>query len=453
MQQPAVTAQNIVARLERLPPSPWHVRMRAIVGSATFFDAFDALTIAFVAPALIGEWRLKPTEVGLLISAGFIGQAVGGVVFGWAAERYGRVRVLIWTVVLISLTSLGCAAAWSFGSLLVLRVLAGLGLGGELPIGIAYINEFANAERRGWFVLIYQSIYALGIVVVSSVAVWIVPHLGWQWMFIIGAIPALIVIPLRRSLPESPRWLASRGRIDKANAVVSRIEKEISKDGQVPMPQPRTVPAVSTVRGSWRDLFGGPYLRRSLMVWSVSFLANFVGFGVTLWLPSIYKTVFKLPNQEALLLSVLSNIMILLAVFSCSLVIDRAGRRPWFSFTFVMTALPLFAIYALGEHVTVVEMLLLSTVASYFFPQLQLGMTLYPAELYPTRIRALGAGITGIWTRLGTIIGPIIIGYVLQNAGLGADFLMLAALALLGALIMVLFGVETRKRLLEEVSP
>jgi MFS transporter, putative metabolite:H+ symporter len=404
----AGTAENIVARLERLPPSPWHVRMRAIVASATFFDAFDALTIAFVAPALIGEWHLKPTEVGLPISTGFIGQAVGGVAFGWAAERFGRVRVLIWTVALISVTGLGCAA-WSFGSLLVLRVLAGL----------AQINEFANAERRGWFVLIYESIYAVGIVVVSSVAVWIVPHLGWQWMFIIGAIPALIVIPLRRSLPESPRWLASLGRIEEAHAVVSRIENEVSKDGRLPMPEPRTVPAVSTARGSWRDLPSGPYLRRSLRVWSVSFIANFVGFGVTLWLPSIYKTVFKLPNQEALLLSVLSNVMILLAVFSCSLVIDRAGRRPWFSFTFAMTALPLFAIYA--RAYTVVEMLLLSTVASYFFPQLQLGMTLYPAELYPTRMRALGAGTTAIWTRLGTIIGPIVIGYVLQNAGIGPD--------------------------------
>jgi MFS transporter, putative metabolite:H+ symporter len=266
MEQTAVTAENIVARLERLPPSPWHVRMRAIVASATFFDAFDALTIAFVAPALIGEWQLKPTEVGLLISTGFIGQAVGGVAFGWAAERFGRVRVLIWTVALISVTSLGCAAAWSFGSLLVLRVLAGLGLGGELPIGIAYINEFANAERRGWFVLIYESIYAVGIVVVSSVAVWIVPHLGWQWMFIIGAIPALIVIPLRRSLPESPRWLAGRGRIEEAHALVSRIENEVSKDGWMPMPEPRTVPAVSTARGSWRDLLSGRYLRRSLMV-------------------------------------------------------------------------------------------------------------------------------------------------------------------------------------------
>lgn len=453
MDRIAVAAGEIVGRLERLPPSPWHVRMRAIVGSATFFDSFDALAIAFVAPALIGQWHLRPTQVGLLISAGFLGQAVGGIGFGWAAERYGRLRVLVWTVLLLSLTSLGCAAAWNLGSLLVLRFLSGLGLGGELPVGIAYINEFAKAERRGWFVLIYESVYAVGIVAVSLLSVWVVPHLGWQWMFIIGAIPALVVIPLRRTMPESPRWLASRGLMEEADAVLRRIEDEISKGGKLPLPAPEPVPPVSTARAGWRDLFGGIYLRRTLMVWSTSFIANFVGFGVTLWLPSIYKTVFKLPNQEALLLSVLSNVMILLAVLTCSFVIDRAGRRPLFSFVFAMTALPLFAIYLAGAHITVAAMLVWATVASYFFPQLQLGMTLYPSELYPTRMRALGAGITGLWTRIGTFIGPIVIGYVLQNAGLGADFLMLGALALLGTLIMILFGVETRKRLLEEVSP
>jgi len=449
----SVTAESIIGRIERLPSSPWHIRMRAIVGSATFFDSFDSLSIAFVAPALIGQWHLRPTEIGFLISAGSIGSVIGGVGFGWAAERYGRLRTLIWTVWLLALTSLACAAAWDFWSLFALRVLAGLGLGGELPVAIAYINEFAMAQRRGWFVLIYESIYAVGIVAVSLSAVWIVPHLGWQWMFIIGALPALIVIPLRRTMPESPRWLASRGRTEEADAVLRRIETEVSNSGRIPLPEPRPVVAVSTARGSWRDLFAGIYLRRTLMIWAATFIATFVGFGVTLWLPSIYKTVFKLPDQQSLLLSVLSNVMILIAVFTCSLVIDRTGRRPWFSLVFLGTALPLFAIYLLGANITVVSMLIWATVASFFFPQLQLGMTLYPSELYPTRMRALGAGIAGIWTRLGVVVGPPVIGYVLQNFGLGADFLMLGSFAILGALVMVVFGVETRRRLLEEVSP
>jgi len=155
MQQSSLTQEDVVARLERLPTSAWHVKMRAIVGSATFFDAFDGLAIAFVAPALIGEWHLRPTDIGFLLAAGAVGGAFGGLVFGWIAERYGRLRALIWTVLVFSVASLACAGAWNFTSMLVLRFIAGAGLGGEVPIAIAYINEFAKAERRGWFVLIF----------------------------------------------------------------------------------------------------------------------------------------------------------------------------------------------------------------------------------------------------------------------------------------------------------
>jgi putative MFS transporter len=454
MSPSSLTAEAIVARIERLPVSPWHVRMRVIVASATFFDAFDALTIAFVAPALIGLWHLRPSDIGLLISSGFLGQAIGSAGFGWAAERYGRLRVLVWTVALFSVLSLASAVAWDFASLLLLRFVAGIGLGGELPVGITYINEFAKAERRGWFVLIYQSIYPVGIIMVSLVAAWIVPHFGWQWMFVIGALPAGLAVVFRRTLPESPRWLASRGRLEEADRTLASIEDAVSDGGRRPLPPPSAaVPPMPHIRASRHDLFGGRYLRRTITVWIMSFIATFVGFGVTLWLPSIYRTVFKLPVQQALLLSVLSNVALLLGVLTCSVMIDRAGRRVWFTLGFALTAIPLIVVFGLGAGVTVASMLVLATIASYFLAQLQLGMTLYPAELYPTRIRALGAGITGIWGRMGSIVGPPIIGLVLQTAGLGADFLMLAAAALIGAATMWFFAVETRGQLLEELSP
>src|ERR1700722_19875666 len=130
MSAAVLTPESIIARIERLPVSPWHVRMRVIVGSATFFDAFDALTIAFVAPALSGLWHLRPSDIGFLISSGFIGQAIGAAGFGWAAERYGRLRVLTWTVAIISVFSLACAWAWGFWSLFLLRFIQGFGLGG-----------------------------------------------------------------------------------------------------------------------------------------------------------------------------------------------------------------------------------------------------------------------------------------------------------------------------------
>ena len=136
----AISAQQIAARIERLPVSRWHTKMRLIIGTAWFFDGFDALTIAFVLPALIPMWKLGPEQIGLLIAAGYAGQAIGSVAAGWAAERYGRTRVMLWMLVIFTLGSFSCAAAWSLGSMMVLRFIQGLGLGGEIPIMHAYVD-------------------------------------------------------------------------------------------------------------------------------------------------------------------------------------------------------------------------------------------------------------------------------------------------------------------------
>jgi putative MFS transporter len=146
-----VTPAQIAARIERLPFSPWHVKLRVIMGVATFFDAFDALAIAYVLPALIPLWKLAPGQVGLLISIGFAGQLVGAILFGWLAEKQGRVRIAAWTIGIFSVFSLVCAFSWNLPSMLVFRFFQGLGLGGQVPIAAAYINEIAKAEGRGRF--------------------------------------------------------------------------------------------------------------------------------------------------------------------------------------------------------------------------------------------------------------------------------------------------------------
>jgi MFS transporter, putative metabolite:H+ symporter len=335
----------------------------------------------------------------------------------------------------------------------VLRFIAGLGLGGELPVGTTYINEFAKAGRRGWFVLIYQSVFPVGNMMAALVGAWVVPHLGWRAMFIIGALPAGLIVLFRRMLPESPRWLASRGRLAEADRALRRIEDAVSGGGKRELPPPLPVPAVVVARASWRDLFGALYRRRTFAVWLLTFCSQFIAVGVTLWLPGIYKAVFKLPDQDALLLSSCTYVAQVLGVLTCSAMVDRAGRRKWLSAIYTLAAVPLLLIFVLSKGITVPEMLVLAVVAGYFLAQLQLGMSLYPSELYPTRIRALGSGIAGIWGRMGAVVGPPVIGLVLQRAGLGGVFLMLAAAALVGAGTMWFFGTETRCRLLEELSP
>ena len=141
---------TVVARIERLPTSSWQVKARIIVGTATFFDAFDSLAIASVLPVLIPLWKIAPpqigSKVGLLISAGFLGQLVGALLFGWIAERYGRMPAMIWSIALFAVMSLVCAFAWDYNSFLVFRTIQGIGLGGEVPVAATYISELTRAR-------------------------------------------------------------------------------------------------------------------------------------------------------------------------------------------------------------------------------------------------------------------------------------------------------------------
>src|SRR5256886_15570030 len=230
---------DVVARIERLPTSWWHVKTGIIVGVATFFDAFDALAIATVLPVLAPLWKLTPPQIGILISAGFLGQLVGALLFGWVAERLGRMTAMVWSIATFAVMSLVCALAWDYNSFLVFRTIQGIGLGGEVPVAAVFISELAKAHGRGRFVLLYELVFPIGLVAAALLGLWIVPHLGWQWMFVIGALPAFLALVLRRLLPESPRWLAVHGRNAEAETAMALIEAETQKATGKPPPPPK----------------------------------------------------------------------------------------------------------------------------------------------------------------------------------------------------------------------
>src|SRR6516225_9057728 len=236
-----VAVDNIVARLERLPTSWWQVKTRIIVGVATFFDAFDALAIASVLPVIAPLWKLAPQQIGFMISAGFLGQLAGALLFGFIAERYGRMTAMIWSIALFGVMSLVCAFAWDYNSLLIFRTIQGVGLGGEVPVAAVFISELAKAHGRGRFVLLYELVFPIGLVAASLLGLWVVPHLGWQYMFVIGALPALLALVLRSLLPESPRWLAVHGRHAEAEAATEgdRSAAAVGEAGRVHRRQTR----------------------------------------------------------------------------------------------------------------------------------------------------------------------------------------------------------------------
>src|SRR3954467_4385495 len=223
----ATTANaELVARLERLPVTRRLLLIRIIIGSAPFFAPPPVLVIAFAMPSLVKEWHLTPTWIGLILSAGYLGQLIGAVLFGWVAEKIGRMPTLLITILLFVSMDVACLFAWSGASMLVFRFLQGIGTGGEVPVASAYINEFIGAKKRGRFFLLYELIFPVGLMFAGIAGFFLVPHFGWQALFVVGLVPAVLMIPLRMLMPESPRWLAARGRIAKADKVVTMLERE-----------------------------------------------------------------------------------------------------------------------------------------------------------------------------------------------------------------------------------
>ena len=233
------------------------------------------------------------------------------------------------------LLSIACAFAWSYQSLLVLRTLQGLGLGAEVPVAAAYISELAKARGRGRFVLLFELVFPVGIVMAALLGRWIVPILGWQYMFYIGGLPALLALFLMRLLPESPRWLASSGRASEATDTLTYIEKEVEKASGAPLPNIGPLAeSIETNRASLADLCGPAYLGRTLLLWLCWFATYLVNYGLTTWLPSVYQQVFKLPLEQSLSYGLIASALGLVSSLLCAIFIDRVGRRVWFSAAF-----------------------------------------------------------------------------------------------------------------------
>jgi len=449
----AISQQEVVARLERLPLSSWHVKMRVTVGTATFFDAFDALAIAFILPAIIPLWHMKPADIGWLISMGYVGQLIGALVGGSLAERFGRRPVIVVSILWFGLLSIACAHASSYESLLTLRTLQGLGLGAEVPVAATYISELAKAHGRGRFVLLFELVFPVGILMAALLGRWIVPHFGWQYMFYIGGLPALLALFMMRLMPESPRWLANRGRMDDAKKTLVDIEGQVARASGRPLPPPQAVGAVPAAsRAVWMDLFKGDYARRTLVLWLCWFATYLANYGLTTWLPSVYQQVFKLPIGQALSYGLIANVLGLASSLACALLIDRVGRRLWFACAFGGSAAALLALWAIGPT-TAERVLVCSTVSFMCISTLSLGLYLYTAESYPTRVRALGTGAATAWLRIASIIGPVTVGLLVAKGGLGTVFLLFGGIVLIAAVVVAAFGTETKGKVLEEISP
>jgi MFS transporter, putative metabolite:H+ symporter len=459
---------ELIARLEAIPFSSWHLRARIIMGSATFFDAFDALSLAFVLPVLVRLWNISAVQIGWLIAIGYLGQFAGALIFGGLAERYGRVRSAAGATALMSVMSIACALAGNFPVLLALRLIQGIGVGGEMPVAAVYINELSKAHGRGKFFLLYEMIFPIGLMMTGQIGALVVPTFGWPVMFLIGGVPGLVIAGLLLRLRESPRWLISRGRLQEAEAIIREIEETtthtlgakntegVRQRPDIPdQPASRDLRDLRGLRGpsrtSWSELLSPIYRSRTTIVWVLWACAYFITNGLNNWMPTLYNRVYGLSLDQALRAGTLTNIAQVAVLLACAFVVDRIGRRRWMTVSFVAGAILLGALgsFAAGS---VTAVIVLVTLSYGVVGSVNAVLYLYTPEIYPTRMRAIGTGAATCWLRLASAAGPLLVGYLVAARGTAAVFMMFAAAGVVGALAATLM-LETRNRRLEDIAP
>jgi putative MFS transporter len=371
------------------------------------------------------------------------------LLFSWLAEKFGRVPSAAAATALMSIVSLACATAGSFPALLGYRMIQGIGVGGEMPVAATYISELSKARGRGKFFMLYELMFPIGLMCTSQIGAWVVPAFGWQAMFLIGGIPGLVVTWFLLRLPESPRWLLSKGRVAEAELVVKQIEAW-SQAGGPPAETPQVRKESRPQRGRWSEVLAAGFRGRTLVVWTLWAAAYFVTNSLNNWMPSLYNTIYHLNLQQALRAASMTNVAQVAVLLFCAFNIDRVGRRNWTVACFVIGGATLAAL-GFSRAQSVLSVMILGTLGYGIIGSINAVLYLYTPEIYPTRIRALGTGLATSWLRLASAVGPAIVGIMVGMGGIGSVFTMFAAISIVGAFASI-WMIETGSRRLEEIA-
>ncbi|MBV9505968.1 MAG: MFS transporter [Acidobacteriia bacterium] len=445
----------LLARMEEAPATLWRAKCRVVMGSATFFDAFSALSLAFALPVLTSLWHLSSRQAGLLISIAYVGQLLGAFLFTWIAEKFGRIPSGTIAVAIMAVMSLGCCFANGFTPLLVCRLVQGIGIGGEMPVAAAYISELSQARGRGRFFLLYEIIFPVGLMAAGQVGALLVPAFGWKAIFVAAGIPGLIVALLLANLPESPRWLISKGRFDEAEAIVRQMETGDGARGlrsRAPVTDVAGLDAPpSAGQTRWSEPLSPFYRKRTLIVWSLWACAYFVANGLNNWMPSLYTSVYHLGLRQSLRAASMTNVSQVVLVLISAFTIDRIGRRIWTGACFVGCGVLLAILGITGAH-TALAVMIFGTLSYGVLGSANAVLYLYTPEVYPTRMRAIGTGLATAWLRIASATGPILVGLMVDHGGIATVFLVFAGVSALGALASIGM-IETRHKRLETIAP
>jgi putative MFS transporter len=463
---PATSYGTIAARLDRLPPS-WHVWSRVLLLSlGGVFEFYDLFFTGYVAPGMVRSGVFTPQSLGIFnvlgplgvqglgtfVFATFAGLFVGAILFGSAADRYGRKTVFVASLLWYSVTTFIMAFQSSGFGIDLWRFIAGIGIGIELVTIDTYISELIPRRERGRAFAVNQFV-TFTIVPVVALLAWLLVPLsplgfdGWRWVVVIGSVGALVVFWIQREVPESPRWLARHGRFEEAERITAAIEAGVVREkGALPAPAAAVEHAAGS--GDFGEIFAPPYGRRTLMLSVFNFFQSIGFYGFAAWVPTllISKGIHVTQSLEySFIIAIANPIGPLLG----TLVADRMERK-WQ----IVSAAILIAVFGLifARQDLPVLLILLGVLITLSNNWMSFAFHGYQAELFPTRIRARAVGFCYAWSRLSAAFAGLAIAYFLNSGGATAVFLFISFAMLMVVVSIGGFGPRSRGLALENIA-
>lgn len=452
------TAENasarIAARLDRLPVVGWHRVTTLLTGVGSFFDLYEVFLGGVLGAEVGKEWSLNSTGKAAVVAAAFVGMFIGANVLSVLADRVGRRRMFLWNLGLYSVFSLLTAFSPNLATLLVLRLLTGLGVGAELTLVDTYLAEFLPSAVRGRYIAWAYTFGFLAVPIVAFVGAKTVASTailgvaGWRWLLVLGAVGGLVVWIARRRLPESPRWLMVHGRDTEAEQIVSTVEETVQRQSGAPLPPVPPTRAQPARAMALSELFRGEFRRRTIMWWIFQVLQTvaYYGFGS---LAPIVLTAKGFTVTASLGYSALSFLGYPVGSLLSIPLVDRFERK-----TLIIVSAIGIAVFGVifgmaGSAVLIVIAGFLLTVCSNVFSN---AYHVYQTEIFPTGVRSSGIGIAYSLSRLTSAVLPFVAVAVLDHLGATAVFAGSAVLIVVMCLDVGLLGPRSTKRSLESVA-
>jgi AAHS family 4-hydroxybenzoate transporter-like MFS transporter len=409
----------------------------AACAAAIFFDGFDAQAIGYVGPSLIKSFAIAPSALGPVFSAGLVGIMLGALFIAPLADRLGRRPVILASIVTFAVFTLATAWADSIQTLLWLRLLTGLGLGGCMPNVIALTTEYSPVRMRGFLVTLMFNGFTLGSLLGGLVAHQLIPAFGWRAVFVAGGVLPLLLVPvLFFVLPESLRFLVLTGR--NPRAVVEALRRSGSSETPESMAA-RLRLEEGTVKPSIRELFSDGRGRATAVLWIVFFMSLLDVYLLVSWLPTALNQA-GVPAQSAILLGSLLQVGAFVGTLFCGAALDRFGGNAALVPAYLLAALTIAAIGVFSSTSLALTAVAVFLAGAGIIGGQTAGNAL-AAGSYPTQIRSTGVGWALGIGRIGSIIGPLVAaGLLSMNVSIKGIFLVSAIPALVAAGAIAFFG-------------